>query len=1171
MRYRAILLLVLCYTFCGVSKAIAQQNCEDNHAAKLVSLQGKLFFDANSQGQWQLAQLNDNLCEGGRIRVDVYSRAILLLPSGIILRLHEGTVLSLNAISPKKPPLLDMLKGFVHFISRTPQRLNITTPIANAGPEGTEFALRVEENNAALWVYEGAVKFFNVHGSVSLKPGQGAQTLVGQAPKAQINITPHDAVNWALYYPPLLPYLDAAMRVDGDIRSAVETFRQGDVDVALSRLDALASNKQVPYFFKVRAAMRLTVGFDGLALQDIQTLLADNPKDTEALALQSIRALSQNRKDEAYALATQAITTDPRSASAYSALSYAEQGRFALDNALQAAEKATQLAPHDAMVWARKAELELSLGLLSDSNQAAQQALALDARLERTQTVMGFSQLLRININDAVHCFEKAITLDSSSPLARLGLGLAKIRQGNLVAGRQELEIAATLDPSNALIRSYLGKAYYEEKRDTLAEDQFGLAKLRDAKDPTPYFYDALRKQANNQPVAALRDMQQAIKLNDNRGVYRSKLMLDQDSAARTANLARLYNDLGFGRVALKEAWKALGQDSSNPSAHRFLSDAYVGQPRYRAARASELLQAQLLQPINITPVQPQLTSENIGILNSTGPGSLSLNEYDPLYTSNGAHWVLNGAYGSNNTKTDNAIISAVYDRLSLSLGQFHYQTDGFRVNDAYQQDIYNAFAQYAFTPDLSVQLELKSEDVRAGDVAFRLNGFHRDKLSQAIEQDTVRVGGHLRVDARQNVIATYSYATLKDITNDEEVDEDTNDRINYTYLDNKNTVHQAEVQYIYQSNLFNITAGGGFLNILKYGKNNSIADQYGKIPCSKNDEGVTCQEEYNNTNQKINFYTGYIYLKNQILPGLTSVIGFSFDSYFKNYDLIYDKRFYHSPVMPDSENPPYSIKSDQQQFSPKFGIIWHPEANLTLRGAVFRTLKRPLLANQTIEPTQIAGFNQFFDEFDGTSAWQYALGIDYSLLDKVYFGGELTWRDTAEFINSKGIDTNKSAAQRRDVTSHLAYLYWIPADWLALKAEYHYDSVSRNFVKTNEDSTSPGQLTTQQVPLSASFFHANGFFAKLTGTYVDQRTFEGIDQPDETQNPKASIFSENFWVFDASVGYRFAKKRGVASVEVKNLFNTNFRFQSAFDASGPQTTPFVPERQLFVKLSLFY
>ena len=352
-----------------------------------------------------------------------------------------------------------------------------------------------------------------------------------------------------------------------------------------------------------------------------------------------------------------------------------------------------------------------------------------------------------------------------------MGLGLAKIRNGDLAEGRKDLEFAAILDPNNALIRSYLGKSYFEERRNALAEDQFRLAKLRDPKDPTPHFYDALLKQTSNRPVEALQSMQKAIDLNDNRGVYRSKLLLDQDAAARSANIARIYNDLGFGRVALKEAWNALNFDAANPSAHRFLSDAYIGQPRYRAARASELLQAQLLQPINITPVQPQLTAENIGILNSTGPGNLSVNEYDSLFNANGAHIVLNGAYGSRNTKTDNAIISGIYNKLSGSMGQFHYETDGFRDNDHYQEDIYDAFAQYAFTPDLSGQIEFKSSDVRASDVPFRLNGEfnNRKNFKEAIAQDSIRVGGHYQISPKQDLLGSFIYSTYKDVTQSSE------------------------------------------------------------------------------------------------------------------------------------------------------------------------------------------------------------------------------------------------------------------------------------------------------------------------------------------------------------------------------------------------------------------
>src|SRR5262249_36241967 len=192
--------------------------------------------------------------------------------------------------------------------------------------------------------------------------------------------------------------------------------------------------------------------------------------------------------------------------------------------------------------------------------------------------------------------FARAIELEQAAPLPRLGLGLAKIRQGKLPEGREEIAIAASLDPNNALMRSYLGKAYYEEKRDKLARHQFAAAKALDPFDPTPWFYDAIRKQSVNRPVEALHDLEKSIELNDNRAVYRSRLSLDEDLAARSATLGRTYNELGFQQLALVEGWKSLNIDPNNYSAHRFLADSYAALPRHEIARVSELLQSQLLQ-----------------------------------------------------------------------------------------------------------------------------------------------------------------------------------------------------------------------------------------------------------------------------------------------------------------------------------------------------------------------------------------------------------------------------------------------------------------------------------------------------------------------------------------------------------------------------------------------
>ena len=187
--------------------------------------------------------------------------------------------------------------------------------------------------------------------------------------------------------------------------------------------------------------------------------------------------------------------------------------------------------------------------------------MALEPNLSRTQTVLGFAYLTQVHTAKARVAFEKAITLDQADPLPRLGLGLAKIRDSNLAEGRRELETAASLDPNNALVRSYLGKAYYEEKRAPLDEREYNIAKELDPNDPTPWFYDAIAKQTTNRPVEALHALQKAIELNDNRAVYRSRLLLDADLAARSASQGRIYSDLGFQQLALVEGWKSVNTD----------------------------------------------------------------------------------------------------------------------------------------------------------------------------------------------------------------------------------------------------------------------------------------------------------------------------------------------------------------------------------------------------------------------------------------------------------------------------------------------------------------------------------------------------------------------------------------------------------------------------------
>jgi hypothetical protein len=84
----------------------------------------------------------------------------------------------------------------------------------------------------------------------------------------------------------------------------------------------------------------------------------------------------------------------------------------------------------------------------------------------------------------------------------------------------------------------------------------------------------------------------------------------------------------------------------------------------------------------------------------------------------------------------------------------------------------------------------------------------------------------------------------------------------------------------------------------------------------------------------------------------------------------------------------------DQNQVNPKLGLTWTPFPKTTLRSAVFRTLKRTLTTDQTLEPTQVAGFNQFFDDAEGTESWRYGIAIDQNFTKDIYGGAEYSYID---------------------------------------------------------------------------------------------------------------------------------------------------------------------------------
>ena len=376
------------------------------------------------------------------------------------------------------------------------------------------------------------------------------------------------------------------------------------------------------------------------------------------------------------------------------------------------------------------------------------------------QLVLGYAELAALRGARGEAAFRRALQEESWNPLALLGLGLAQIKQGDLEAGTVQIENAVAHDPGSSLLRSYLGKAYFEERRDEPAGTQYAIAKELDPTDPTPWFYDAIRKQLDNRPVEALRDLERSIALNDNRAPFRSRLLLDQDRAVRGTSLARIYQDLGFEQLGINEAGRALMLDPASDAAHRFLSDLYQGEPRLEVARVSELLQAQLLQPVGLNPVQPSLAFSDLNVIGNAGPARVSFNEFTPLFQKDGWQFAGTGLVGTQDTRADELTATTLQGRTSVSIGQYFYDTDGFRKNDQLQHQIYTAFGQVQVTDDLSLQAEFRRRESNLGDrsLKFDLDDFDPN-FRESIDQDIFRLGGRLTITPSTSVLVSAAYS----------------------------------------------------------------------------------------------------------------------------------------------------------------------------------------------------------------------------------------------------------------------------------------------------------------------------------------------------------------------------------------------------------------------------
>jgi hypothetical protein len=176
------------------------------------------------------------------------------------------------------------------------------------------------------------------------------------------------------------------------------------------------------------------------------------------------------------------------------------------------------------------------------------------------------------------------------------------------------------------------------------------------------------------------------------------------------------------------------------------------------------------------------------------------------------------------------------------------------------------------------------------------------------VDNDVLRVGGHWQVGPGFHTLASLIDARRR-----------TSDDVLVGLPTRRATDHslQFELQQQFVTEIGNAIGG---LSAYKLDGRSSRETIFGDDRLATHDEGSAT--------------SAYLYTTLQVTNQLDLTLGLSFTSL-------------------DLEDPDY----DSHDPLDKLGLSWVPLAGLTIRAATFSIVKPPLSVNQTIEPTQVAGF----------------------------------------------------------------------------------------------------------------------------------------------------------------------------------------------------------------------
>lgn len=156
------------------------------YAANVIAAKGGEELQLRAEADWRSVVIDQRLIGGDSLRTNAFGNLAILFEDRTQIRLGRNSELIVKDVArgPNGETQLALPHGSMWArAARGGSGVSVETPAAAAAIRGTDWSLSVEGKKTGLIVLDGEVALTNPQGSVTVRRGEAAEAVVGQAPR----------------------------------------------------------------------------------------------------------------------------------------------------------------------------------------------------------------------------------------------------------------------------------------------------------------------------------------------------------------------------------------------------------------------------------------------------------------------------------------------------------------------------------------------------------------------------------------------------------------------------------------------------------------------------------------------------------------------------------------------------------------------------------------------------------------------------------------------------------------------------------------------------------------------------------------------------------------------------------------------------------------------------